>query len=330
MSVEAIRRRCRGSGGSIASSTLYDLPDLVVDELEALRQNPRAGDNGAHHAREWSRTNHVHEETVAYLIGLVQRFVQQRIVENEELVVAPIIGLVADDDVGGIVLHVVKVVENPQRGAQKAKMLGRRYLFIEDRNADRLNVFPRLMKLRNIEERLPVDAVPPEEHHGTRKLFCGFFQPGDEIHVVGDLNETLHFVGVIGRQIVEPINALVHVGQRQQIQERIEGRQDPGRKSIADEIAAQRRKAQTGVAADVVAAAYGVDQGDLGEKIGEWRQHAERKKDAPERELPNSRHDRTAAERVIGCCTQKSPSPTAPMTPDATVEAHQTVTMFDL
>jgi hypothetical protein len=72
-----------------------------------------------------------------------------------------------------------------------------------------------------------------------------------------------------GRQIFKPIDALVDVGQRQQIEQAIEGRHDPGEKAVADEITTQRRCTQPAVAADVVGAAEGVKQRGLRQEIDE-------------------------------------------------------------
>jgi hypothetical protein len=48
-----------------------DLPVLVVDELEALGQQPYAGHDSSHNARERGRANHVDEQAIAYLVSFV-------------------------------------------------------------------------------------------------------------------------------------------------------------------------------------------------------------------------------------------------------------------
>ena len=91
---------------------------------------------------------------------------------------------------------------------------------------------------------------------------------------------SLHLVLIGGRQILEPIDALVDVGQRQQVEQDVERRQHPGEEAVADEVAARRRDIHAGVAADVVGAADRIEQRDLGKEKRERRQHAEREHNA--------------------------------------------------
>src|ERR1700722_8244697 len=112
---------------------LDELPVLVIDEFEALREQADAGDDRAHDAWEWGRANHVHEQAIACLISFVDRLMQERVVEYEKLVLAPIAGFVANDDIGGVVVHIVEIVQNPQRRAQEAKMLRGRNLLVKNR-----------------------------------------------------------------------------------------------------------------------------------------------------------------------------------------------------
>src|SRR4029079_2214008 len=93
---------------------LDDLPVLVVDELEALRQQPNAADHRAHNRRKRRGAHHVDEQAITRLIGLIDRLVHQRVVENEQLVVPPVADLVANLDVGRAIVHVVQIVQNPK------------------------------------------------------------------------------------------------------------------------------------------------------------------------------------------------------------------------
>jgi hypothetical protein len=93
------------------------------------------------------------------------------------------------------------------------------------------------MKRWNIKERFHVDAVPSEENHCPRELLGPLLQSSDEILLFRDPQQTLHLVLVSGRQLLQPIDAFVDVGQRQQIQQSVEWRQYPGQEPVADEIA---------------------------------------------------------------------------------------------
>src|ERR1700681_3239892 len=103
-------------------------------------------------------------------------------------------------------------------------MLRGRNPLVEDRNPDRLNVLPRPAEGRNIQERVDADAVPAEENHRPWKLLRPLLQLSDEILLFRDLNQTPHLVLMGGRQILQPVDALVDVRQRQEIQQSVEWR----------------------------------------------------------------------------------------------------------
>src|SRR5262245_46324916 len=157
---------------------------------------------------------------------------QKRVVKYEKLVLAPVTRRVADDDIGGVVVHIVEIVQNPQRCTHEAEVQRGRYFLIKNRNTDRLDVFPRLMERRDIEKGVLVDAVPAEENHRTWIFLRRLFELPDKIRVPRSLDQALQLVLIGGRQIAEPIDAFVDVGQRQQIQEDVEWRKDPGRKAV--------------------------------------------------------------------------------------------------
>src|SRR5262249_11991346 len=126
-------------GRSARFLSFENLPVVVIDEFNALRQKSNTKNNGAHESGEWRWANDIDEQTIARLIGFVGGIVQKRIVEYEQLVIAPIVDRIPNLDVGGAVFHVVKIVQDAQRGAQVSKMLRSGDLFIEHRNPDRLN-----------------------------------------------------------------------------------------------------------------------------------------------------------------------------------------------
>src|SRR4029077_7596705 len=122
------------------------------------------------------------------------RLMQKRVVEYEKLVLAPITRRVTDDDIGGLVIHVVEIVQNPQRCAHEAEMQRGRYFLIKNRNADCLDVFPRLMERRDIEEGVFVNAVPAEKNHRAWIFLRCLFQLPDKIRVSRSLDQALHLV----------------------------------------------------------------------------------------------------------------------------------------
>src|ERR1700733_9047472 len=151
---------------------LDDFPVPVIDEFEAFGQQPNADDEDTHHPRQQGRANDIHEQTITRLVRLVNRLMQQGVVEYEKLVVAPIVCLVADDDVSRGIGYVVEIIQNPQRRAHEAEMLAGGDLLVEDGNPDRLNITPGPMKRRNIQESVEIGAVPSEENHGPGELLC--------------------------------------------------------------------------------------------------------------------------------------------------------------
>ena len=161
------------------------------------------------------------------------------------------------------------------------------------------------MERWDIEEGVLVDAVPAEENHRTRIFLRRLFQLPDKIRVSRSLDQALHLVLIGGRQIAELIDAFIDVGQRQQIQEDVERRQDPGRKTVADEIAPQRRQIQWRIAADIVGPANRVEQRDLRKEIGEWRKHAQWEQYPTNGVFPHSGGERSSPEHFGKRCTHK-------------------------
>ena len=60
-----------------------NLPVVVIDEFNALRQKSNAKNYGAHDSGEWRRPNDVDEQAIACLVGFVGGIVQERIIEYE-------------------------------------------------------------------------------------------------------------------------------------------------------------------------------------------------------------------------------------------------------
>src|SRR6516162_1546396 len=132
---------------------------------------------------------------------------QKRVVEYEKLVLTPVTRRVTDDDIGGVVIHIVEIVQNPQRCAHGAEVQRSRYFLIKNRNADRLDVFPRLMERRDVEEGVLIESVPAEENHRTWIFLRRLFQLPDKIRISRGLDQALHLILIGGRQIAEPIDA---------------------------------------------------------------------------------------------------------------------------
>jgi hypothetical protein len=72
---------------------------LIEYEIDASGQRTDETDGENQETREERRANHVHKETVSSFVGFVERLMHQRIIENEQLIFAPVVCLVPDSDV---------------------------------------------------------------------------------------------------------------------------------------------------------------------------------------------------------------------------------------
>jgi len=87
-------------------------PAAESDEFELLVQKTLNRHHGCHDGWERRRAENVDEHAIPQLVAVVGGHMQQRIVENKELIVTPVVNLVANNDVGGFILEVVDVVQN--------------------------------------------------------------------------------------------------------------------------------------------------------------------------------------------------------------------------
>ena len=93
-------------------------------------------------------------------------------------------------------------------------------LLAEDRYADGADIFKSCLEFRNVEGGLDHLAVPLEEEHSAFFLAHFAFERGDEIAVVGGIDQGLDFGLISLWQIGELIDSLVPVGQGNQIHQR--------------------------------------------------------------------------------------------------------------
>ena len=101
-------------------------------------------------------------------------------------------------------------------------MAGRRFLLVENRHPDRLNVLVFFVVGRNVNKRVDIFPRPFEKNHAARHIFNAVFQLADEIRFVSGIDEALHFTRVRFREILQAINPLVDVRQGQDIQNDID------------------------------------------------------------------------------------------------------------
>src|SRR3984893_2100135 len=222
---------------------------------------------------------------------------QQRVVEDEQLVIAQVVSSVADDNVSGSVLDVVDVVQDPEGCAHPSEVERSRDLLVEDRKPDGLDVFPRSVEGGDVHNCFGLDAIVAPQDNRAFVLFRPLLDLADEIGVVRGLDQALDFVLMARRHVLEAINALVEVGQREQIQQNIDGRQHPEKDTIAEEIASHGGQTQSGVPADVISTTGCIEQCDPGEEIRERSEHAEGNDYPSECKPPNSAKERYAPQR---------------------------------
>jgi hypothetical protein len=90
-----------------------DLPLVIKYGIRPFEQNTVDADDKRQQARQDRRPDDIDEKTIPRLIGFIKGLMQKRVIENKQLVFAPIIRDVSDNDVGRIILHGVDIVEDP-------------------------------------------------------------------------------------------------------------------------------------------------------------------------------------------------------------------------
>src|SRR5471032_1912240 len=134
-----------------------------------------------------------------------------------------------------------------------------RYLRVEDGKPDGLDVFPRSVESRDIYNCLGWDAIIAPKDQCAFVLFRPLLDPANEIGVNRPLDQTVDFILVARRHVLKAIDALVDVGQREDIQENVDRREHPKKDAIAEKILAYRRQVQPGVAAHIVGSAQQIN-----------------------------------------------------------------------
>ena len=113
---------------------LDERPMSVEDGVERSDHEPDSRQDGAGQARKGARAKDVDEHAVADRIRVVAGLMLQGIVEDEELAVLPVVGLVADLDVGVSVGDVIDVEEDAKCDAQRAEVFAGGLLFFGEKN----------------------------------------------------------------------------------------------------------------------------------------------------------------------------------------------------
>jgi hypothetical protein len=181
--------------------------------------------------------------------------VHQRVVENEESVVAPVVPLVSDFDIDLVARDRVDVLEQSQSEPHRPKVFVRGFSAIENRNADRANVLVVPVKLGEIEDSVEVTAVPLEKNHFAVVVFEFVLKLGGKVFLIDRLEQRFDLGLVRRRQILELVHAFVPVRQRQKIDEKVERRQVPGERAVAQKILFHQFEIEIFVSDDVEHAA---------------------------------------------------------------------------
>ena len=134
--------------------------------------------------------------------------------------------------------------------------MARRGLFlVEHGDADGLDILVVFVERRDVHEAVHVGPVPLQEDHAAIVVLGPFFQFGDEVFLVGGVNQALD-LGLVRRgQIFQLVNALVDIGKRQEVQHGVGWGQQPGNQPIAEEVAPQHVLVEFLVAGHVIEAA---------------------------------------------------------------------------
>ena len=178
------------------------------------------------------RPDDIDEQAIARPVRFIEGLMKERVIEDEQFVFRPILLGLADDNVSGVVDHIVQVVEDAQGRPQWSKMLCGRLPLVEYRDADGGYIFVLFMKLGDARERLDIRAVPLEKEHAAHLGRGGLLQLTDEILSARRLDQARDLALMSLRQVREPIDALVDVGQREQVQENVDRGQQPDRNPL--------------------------------------------------------------------------------------------------
>src|ERR1700761_4351409 len=102
----------------------------------------------------------------------------ERVVEDKQRIVPPVVPLAGDIDKRFAALVRVEIVEAAQRESQRSVMHGSALALVEYRAADRLHVFEVALEARYRERSLQAPAVPAQKAHAAllaRHLACKRF-----------------------------------------------------------------------------------------------------------------------------------------------------------
>src|SRR4029077_749719 len=109
----------------------------------------------------------VHEQAIARLIEIVDRAMEQRVVEYEQRLLVPEVSLVVDIDENLIAVDRIKIVENAECQAQRTEMPGGLCAGVEDRYRDGLDVAIFLLEGGNLYRDVLLLGVPLKRQHAA-------------------------------------------------------------------------------------------------------------------------------------------------------------------
>jgi hypothetical protein len=190
---------------------LDECPVAVENGVERRDHEADSCQDRAREAWEESRPQDVHEHAIPDPFRLVARLVLQGVVEDEELVVSPMVRTASDSDVDVAVLDGVDVVKHSQGNAQRTEVFSGGLFSVEHRDANRADVPVLPLKFWDVQGRGQVFAVPLEEDHATF-LACHFdFQLAHDVSGVGSVDDVLDLILVRFGQVRDMIDAFVAV-----------------------------------------------------------------------------------------------------------------------
>lgn len=180
---------------------------------------------------------------------------KERVVEDEEFFILPVMLDGTDLDVGVLTDVFVQAVEDTKRWAEWAEMTRGAFAFSENGDADGADELVLLMKCRDVDRCFDVLAVPFEKVHRPWQALGFFVDQRGKANLVGFFQKAADLFLICFWKIFEFVNAFIYVRQREDIHQDIYWRRQPCADAVAHEVLTNDSRVQTAVAGNVPHAA---------------------------------------------------------------------------
>ena len=121
------------------------MPQNLLNQLPVFVENPTQGkdqagkpcDHGVEHRGQQGRAHNINEQAVAFGVVFVEGGVHQRVIEDKQRVVVPVVLVLAHLDIHALMVRCRRhVVEHTEHHAQGAEVERGRAVLVEHRDAD--------------------------------------------------------------------------------------------------------------------------------------------------------------------------------------------------